>query len=83
MKIRRRRKIPSHEVEKFLKDGRPVYLCEKRHGQLIFWCPYCLTEHFHGAVNAAAFTPEWRSRHCTSEAGKRAHDPGYQIFYAD
>lgn len=78
-----RRKIPGHENVRLKKEGRAVYRCERRGSQLIFWCPYCLTEHSHGVAETPAFVPASRSRHCTSDAGMRAHEGGYYVFYEE
>jgi hypothetical protein len=78
---RRRRKIPTFEIDKIKKSGFVLFRCEKRGNQLFFWCPYCFEEHAHGLAAQLPFETTSRSIHCRSEAAQKAFGHGYFIFY--
>ena len=59
----------------------PVFLCVKNDNQLIFFCPYCLKEHRHGAEGGRLkqYKLTLRSAHCFDDTPLKK--TGYYIYY--
>jgi len=63
------------EVEK--KDGKPVFKYRVIGTNLVFNCPLCGKEHWHGKGEQKPGQVEHRAAHCDYPEG----DGGYYIFY--